>query len=151
VEKSHRNANFHSVNGKIATACVRDQLGLVSDVLSTCCDAGVQACAMLISHESGVGVCMQSDVSMQSNVSSSCVDVQRPNIHNSVMNDAKIVDSFLSDGWSELRYLDISIDGILNVIRGLDDLCAHFCLIQADVIACMNLPRIGKVILRDFL
>ena len=57
---------------------------------------------------------------------------------------------FLSDGWSELRYLDVSIDGIPNVIHGLDDSGAQICLIRADVIAVMNLPRIGKVVLRKF-
>ena len=79
------------------------------------------------------------------------VTVDELDVHNSVISAEKFVYSFLSDGWSELRYLDISIDGIPNVIRGLDDSGARICLIRADVIAVMNLPRIGKVILRDFL
>jgi len=79
------------------------------------------------------------------------VTVDELDVHNSVISAEKFVYSFLSDGWSELRYLDVSIDGIPNVIRGLDDSGAQICLIRADVITVMNLPRIGKVILRDFL
>lgn len=72
-------------------------------------------------------------------------------IHKSAVNTGNCVDSFLSDGWSELRYVDMSIDGISGVIRALDDSGAQVCLVRAEVIAALNLPRIGKVMLRDFL
>jgi len=92
-------------------------------------------------------VCTQSDVTTQRDVSSNCVNGQRSN----TKNDEKLVDACLLDGWSEFRYTDVSIDGISNVIRALDDSGAQICLIRTDVIASMNLPRIGTVILRDFL
>ena len=45
----------------------------------------------------------------------------------------------------------MSIDGIPGVIRALNDSGAQICLVRAEVIAALNLPRIGKVMLRDFL
>jgi len=72
-------------------------------------------------------------------------------IHKSAVNTEKCVDSFLSDGWSKLRYVDVSIDGIPGVIRALNDSGAQICLVRAEVIVALNLPRIGKVMLRDFL
>ena len=142
----------HTGRSDIATTCVRDQLGLASDVLSTCCDAGVQVADLPARHEfGGVDVCTQCDDCTQTDISSSRLDVEKSNIHNSVMDDEKLVDAYLTDGWSELRYLDVSIDGISNVIRALDDSGAQICLIRTDMITSMNLPRIGKVILRDFL
>ena len=145
VEKSQ-----HTGRSNTAT-CVRDRPGSNNDVLSTCCDAGVEAAPASHESEFGADVCMQSDDCTQTDISSSRLDVEKSNVHNSVMDDEKRVDSFLADGWPELRYLDILIDGIPNVIRGLDDSGAQVCLIRADVIASMNLPRIEKVILRDFL
>jgi len=146
VEKSQ-----HTGRSNTATTCVRDRPGLNSDVLSTCCDAGVQAAPVSHECEFGVDVCTQNDDCTQTEISSSRLDVEKSNIHNSMMDDKKRVDSFLADRWSELRYLDILIDGIPNVIRGLDDSGAQVCLIRADVIASMSLTRIGKIILRDFL
>jgi len=129
VEKSQ-----HTDRSNTATTCVRDQLGLATDVLSTCCDAAVQVANLPCSGESSVRVCTQSDVS------SNCVNGQRSN----TKNDEQLVDACLSDGRSELRYLDVSIDGISNITRALDDSGAQICLIRTDMIASMNLPRLER-------
>ena len=68
-----------------------------------------------------------------------------------IHNNAECVDACIADGWSELRYVDVVVDGISDTIRALDDSGTQVCLVRADVIAALNLPRIGKVTLRDFL
>jgi len=72
-------------------------------------------------------------------------------VENSAVNAEKQNDSFLSDGWSNLRYFDVNIDGVSGTIRSLDDSGAQLCLVRADVVAPLNLLRIGSVILRDFM
>jgi len=99
VEKSQ-----HTGRSNTATTCVHDRPGLNNDVLSTCCDAGVQAVPASHESEFGVDVSTQSDDCTQTDISSSRLDDEKSNIHNSVMDDEKRVDSFLADGWSELRY-----------------------------------------------
>ena len=79
----------HTGRNYIATTCARDQRGLNSDVLSTCCDAGVQVAPAR--HEFGVDVCTQSDDCTQTDISSSRLDVEKSNIHNSVMDDEKLL------------------------------------------------------------
>ena len=36
--------------------------------------------------------------------------------------NAECIDACIADGWSELRYVDVAIDGISGVIPALDDL-----------------------------
>ena len=53
-------------------------------------------------------------------------------------------DDFLADGWSELRYLDININGISGDIKALDDSGTQLCLVKTSVIAPLSLKRLAK-------
>jgi len=55
-------------------------------------------------------------------------------VKNSEIHAERPIDSFLSDGWSDLRYVDVNIDGICGTVRGLDDSGAQLCLVRADVV-----------------
>ena len=48
-----------------------------------------------------------------------------------IHNNAECIDTCIADGWSELRYVDVVIDGISGVIRALDDSGAQVCLVRA--------------------
>ena len=65
-------------------------------------------------------------------------------IKNSAIHAEKPIDSFLSDGWSDLRYVDANIDGICGTFRGLDDSGAQLCLVRADVVASLHLTKTGS-------
>ena len=89
----------------------RHQLG--TGVLTASGDTGVQACAEPPSHGPGGSVGLQRaasavftdspDRGAQTDVMCSDVAVDELDVHNSVVSAEKCVDSFLSDGWSELR------------------------------------------------
>ena len=66
-------------------------------------------------------------------------------IRNSAIHAEKPIDSFLSDGWSDLRYVDVNIDGICGTFRGLDDSGAQLCLVREYVIATLGLTKAGNV------
>jgi len=72
-------------------------------------------------------------------------------IKNSEIHAERPIDSFLSDGWSDLRYVDVNIDGICGTFCGLDDSGAQLCLVRADVVAPLRLAKTGSVVLQDFL
>jgi len=90
------------------------------------------------------------------------VDVSRENMDFAVQIDESCLfkdkacdveqsaDDFLADGWSELRYVDVNINGISGAIQTLDDSGAQLCLVKASVIAPLCLKKIGPVVLRDF-
>jgi len=153
VGNSYHDAKFQSADDRSAYECGQRCVTGVLSASGNTGDTGVQAGAEAPSHGSeGVGLQRAASVftdspspGAQNDVISNGVVADELVIHNSVVNAGNCVDSFLSDGCSELRYLDVSIDGIPNVIRGLDDSGAQICLIRADVIAVMNLPRIGKL------
>ena len=46
-------------------------------------------------------------------------------VKNSEIHAERLIDSFLSDGWSDLRYVDVNIDGICGTVRG-------FCLLYTS-------------------
>ena len=71
-------------------------------------------------------------------------------VKNSEIHADRPIDSFLSDGWSDLRYVDVNIDGICGTIRGLDDSGAQLCLVRADVVSPLRLVKTGSVVSRDF-
>ena len=44
------------------------------------------------------------------------------------------VDSILADGWSELHYVEVGIEGLPNTVMALDDSGAQLCVVRRDVI-----------------
>ena len=132
VENSYRDEKCESADDRTAYECGQRCVTGVFTASGDAGDTGIQAGAEPPSHCSG-GVGLQTAAlaelftdspgpDAQSDVISSGVVADESVIHNSV----DCVDSFLSDGWSELRYLGVSIDGIPNVIRGLDDQVRRF-------------------------
>jgi len=65
-----------------------------------------------------------------------------------VMEEAGCRDPLLADGWSQLRYVDVKIDGLPGVVHGLNDSGAQLCVVRAEVIQSLNLPKLGEAKLR---
>jgi len=53
-------------------------------------------------------------------------------VKNSEIHAERPIDSFLSDGWLDLRYVDVNIDGICGTVRGLHDSGAQLCLVRCS-------------------
>jgi len=69
----------------------------------------------------------------------------------SVMEEAERKDAqdpVLVDGWSELKFVEINVDGLPGVVQGLNDSGAQLCVVRADVIQSLDLPKLGEVKLR---
>jgi len=67
-------------------------------------------------------------------------------VNASVSNDNKSsIDQILADGWSQLHYLDVNIDGLSRDVAALDDSGAQICVIRADLAQELQLPVIGQV------
>jgi len=58
------------------------------------------------------------------------------------------VDPVLTDGWSELHYVQIAVKGLTETISALCDSGTQLCCVHASVIERLNLPRLGHVMLR---
>ena len=61
------------------------------------------------------------------------------------------VDSILADGWSELHYVEVGIEGLPNTVMALDDSGAQLCVVRRDVIDPLCLHKIGQVTLRGMI
>ena len=58
------------------------------------------------------------------------------------------VDAALSDGWSQLRFVDINIEGLSHPVSGLNDSGAQICILRADVVAPLALKGAGRATIR---
>ena len=54
------------------------------------------------------------------------------------------VDAALSDGWSQLRFVDINIEGLSHTVSGLNDSGTQICIVRADVVAPLALKGAGR-------
>jgi len=61
------------------------------------------------------------------------------------------LDELLRDGWSQLRYVDVTIDGLPGSVVALQDSGAQLCVTRADTIKSLCLPRLGEVKLKGLL
>ena len=60
-------------------------------------------------------------------------------------NDSKSIDQILADGWSQLHYLYVNIDGLSRDVAALDDSDAQICVIRADLAQELQLVVVGQV------
>ena len=58
------------------------------------------------------------------------------------------VDPVLADGWFELQYVQVAVEGLTETISALCDSGTQLCCVDASVIEPLNLPRLGHVMLR---
>jgi len=58
------------------------------------------------------------------------------------------IDPVLADGWSELQYVQVAVEGLTETISALCDSGTQLCCVNASVIEPLNLPRLGHVMLR---
>ena len=57
---------------------------------------------------------------------------------NCMMEEAGCGDPLLADGWSQLRFVDVKIDGLPGVVHGLNDSGAQLCVVRAEVIQSLS-------------
>jgi len=57
-------------------------------------------------------------------------------------------DPLLADGWSQLRYIDVSVEGLPNNVTALNDSGCQLCVIRADVMKPLALPKLGHAKLK---
>ena len=62
--------------------------------------------------------------------------------------ESAAVDSILADGWSQLQYIDIEIQGVPHQLSALYDSGTQLCCVDAVVIQHLNLPILGHVMLK---
>ena len=67
---------------------------------------------------------------------------------NCMMEEAGCGDPLLADGWSQLRFVDVKIHGLPEVVHGLNDSGAQLCVVRAEVVRSLNLPKLGEAKLR---
>jgi len=58
------------------------------------------------------------------------------------------IDSLLADGWSELRYVQINIEGLPEKVTSLNDSGCQLCVARRDVLKSLNLPKLGEAKLK---
>ena len=70
--------------------------------------------------------------------------------YNSVANtvDDEPYDPLLADGWSQLRFVDVHIDGLPYEVSALNDSGCQLCVVKAEVVKSLNLPKLGDARLR---
>jgi len=70
--------------------------------------------------------------------------------YNSVANTADDgpYDPLLADGWSQLRFVDVHIDGLPYEVNALNDSGCQLCVVKAEVVKSSNLPKLGEARLR---
>ena len=54
----------------------------------------------------------------------------------------------MSDGWSQLRFVDINIEGLSHPFSGLNDSGAQICIVRVDVVAPLALKGAGRATIR---
>ena len=57
-------------------------------------------------------------------------------------------DPLLAEGWSQLRYVDVLIEGLPEQVTALNDSGCQLCVIRADVAKNLDLPKLGEAKLR---
>jgi len=57
-------------------------------------------------------------------------------------------DPLLADGWSQLRYVGVSVEGLPNNVTALNDSGCQLCVIRADVVELLALPKLGHAKLK---
>jgi len=67
---------------------------------------------------------------------------------NDVSDSLSVCDPLWIDGWPQLRYVDVTIDGLPCDIIALNDSGCQLCVIKADVVKPLNLPKLGEAKLR---
>jgi len=58
------------------------------------------------------------------------------------------VDRVLADGWSELHYVQVAMNGLTETISALCDSGTQLCCVDASVIEPLNLPSLEHVMQR---
>ena len=57
-------------------------------------------------------------------------------------------DPLLADGWSQLRYIDVSVEGLPNNVTTLNDSGCQLYVIPADVVEPLALSKLGHAKLK---
>ena len=58
-------------------------------------------------------------------------------------------DEILQEGWSCLKYVDVDIEGLPDTVTALNDSGCQLCVVRADTISSLNLPKLGEAKLKS--
>jgi len=57
-------------------------------------------------------------------------------------------DEILQEGWSCLKYVEVDVDGLPDTVTALNDSGCQLCVVRADTVRSLNLPKLGEAELK---
>ena len=60
------------------------------------------------------------------------------------VDDEEPYDPLLADGWSQLRYVDVTVEGLPDNVTALNDSGCQLCVIRSEVVKPLALPKLGQ-------
>jgi len=57
-------------------------------------------------------------------------------------------DLLLADGWSQLRYVDVAVEGLPDNVTALNDSGCQLCVVRSEVVKPLALPKLGHAKLK---
>ena len=72
----------------------------------------------------------------------------RDNLPGHMVDEDEPHESLLSDGWSQLRHIDVSVEGLPNNVTALNDSGCQLYVIRADVVEPLALSKLGHAKLK---
>ena len=62
--------------------------------------------------------------------------------------DEELHDPLLADGWSQLRYVEVAVEGLPDNVIALNDSGCQLCVIRSEVVKPLALPKLGHAKLK---